>query len=171
MLHPHSMIIDMGNCTTVLQLNNWRWTILRGWLTVFECVLTRTCLSCSPLVVSMICYIWIQEFTANIALCWSFEGYIRFSYQHHHQKDVFARMWTLSYVKLNPYGAEFLLVRWPDQGTPQNFWGTILLHFFIWWSWSRIERAWSVNPGAFREIQDDHQNGRRDLCRHSLDHN
>ena len=31
----------------------------------------------------------------------------------------------------DPNGTKSLLVRWPDQGTPQNFGETILLHFLI----------------------------------------
>ena len=32
------------------------------------------------------------------------------------------------------------------------------------------QRVWSYNPGAFREIQDGHQDGRRDRRNHSFDH-
>ena len=33
--------------------------------------------------------------------------------------------------KLSIYQNSTIVVRWPDQGTPQNFWETILLHFLI----------------------------------------
>ena len=46
---------------------------------------------------------------------------------------VTAMCWPYVYTDwVNPLPAEGLVVRWPEQGTPQNFGETILLHFLIY---------------------------------------
>ena len=77
------------------------------------------------------------------------------------------------WVKIQSIAEPPLIVRWPNQSTPQNFWDIIYCIFFYIDMMALIKnkRVWSCNPGAFREIQDGCQDGRHDCSKHGFGHN